>query len=371
MPTEERTTKGTERCATHPSRLTVGTCDVCGRPLCVECAVPVRGRVLGPECLSEVLGDDIPATPVAASLATVALARRPHGGRVARRRRRSRRCSRGRGSAPARGSRERGRSRCAGRCSPPARGDRTRPLARVRSPASQVARTVAIVTGTIVAVGSLLAALNPPPFTKPALAPWISLAAGAVAADPRGRTRAPGLPPHMFDSPLGRRSNRAGHGALDAPRIMCARKGTGWRSRAGFDMAKMTMASKIVMVSGILLLVDSFLSWQKVCASDILGDSAVWATSAPRRTPGVGTAGSPAHHGDPADHPVDLGGHPARERPGEPLDRRDPVTGHGVPRIRRRGLRAAEVRPGGHERAGVGSVDRIDPARWRSGTARG
>jgi hypothetical protein len=40
----------------------------------------------------------------------------------------------------------------------------------------------------------------------------------------------------------------------------------------GFDIAKMTLASKIVMVSGILLLVDSFLSWQKVCASDILGE---------------------------------------------------------------------------------------------------
>lgn len=40
----------------------------------------------------------------------------------------------------------------------------------------------------------------------------------------------------------------------------------------GFDIAKVTMASKIVMVAGILLLVDSFLSWQKVCASDILGD---------------------------------------------------------------------------------------------------
>jgi len=40
----------------------------------------------------------------------------------------------------------------------------------------------------------------------------------------------------------------------------------------GFDIAKVTMASKIVMVSGILLLVDSFLSWQKVCASDVLGE---------------------------------------------------------------------------------------------------
>jgi hypothetical protein len=42
---------------------------------------------------------------------------------------------------------------------------------------------------------------------------------------------------------------------------------------SGFDMAKITTASKIVMVSGILLLVDSFLSWQKVCfATGVLGD---------------------------------------------------------------------------------------------------
>ena len=41
----------------------------------------------------------------------------------------------------------------------------------------------------------------------------------------------------------------------------------------GFDMAKITTASKIVMVAGILLLVDSFLSWQKVCFdTGVLGD---------------------------------------------------------------------------------------------------
>ena len=34
---------------------------------------------------------------------------------------------------------------------------------------------------------------------------------------------------------------------------------------SGFDMAKISTASKIVMVSGILLLVDTFLSWQKLC----------------------------------------------------------------------------------------------------------
>ena len=31
-------------------------CDGCGRSLCLTCAVPVRGRVLGGECLAEALG---------------------------------------------------------------------------------------------------------------------------------------------------------------------------------------------------------------------------------------------------------------------------------------------------------------------------
>jgi hypothetical protein len=58
-----------------------------------------------------------------------------------------------------------------------------------------VARTVAIVAGTLVVVGSLFAVLNPPPFTKPAGAPWIGLIAGAgvviVGAYARFRSPAP------------------------------------------------------------------------------------------------------------------------------------------------------------------------------------
>jgi hypothetical protein len=34
----------------------------------------------------------------------------------------------------------------------------------------------------------------------------------------------------------------------------------------GFDIASMALATKIIMVSGILLLVDSFLLWQRVCS---------------------------------------------------------------------------------------------------------
>lgn len=33
----------------------------------------------------------------------------------------------------------------------------------------------------------------------------------------------------------------------------------------GFDMANMSMASKIILGGGILLLIDSFLQWQRVC----------------------------------------------------------------------------------------------------------
>jgi hypothetical protein len=194
MPTEERTTKGMERCATHPSRLTVGTCDVCGRPLCVECAIPVRGRVLGAECVSEVLGTDIPAlTPprpwrrfrspadrlTGALLAVAALATLFPWTRF------------GTGSG------------FAGAWAFDVRWSMLAACAALiglgvwfalgRRPSA--ARTVAIIAGPVIALGSLLAALNPPPFTKPSLAPWIAMTAGAgaavVAAYARSRSTAP------------------------------------------------------------------------------------------------------------------------------------------------------------------------------------
>jgi hypothetical protein len=61
VPSEERTTKSAERCDLHPGRASVARCDGCGRPLCLACATPVRGRVLGAECLAEALGPDSPA----------------------------------------------------------------------------------------------------------------------------------------------------------------------------------------------------------------------------------------------------------------------------------------------------------------------
>jgi hypothetical protein len=68
VPTDERTAKGTDRCETHPGAPSVARCDRCDRALCVSCAVPVRGRILGPECLAEALGPDAPVRPLPPAL---------------------------------------------------------------------------------------------------------------------------------------------------------------------------------------------------------------------------------------------------------------------------------------------------------------
>ena len=41
---------------------------------------------------------------------------------------------------------------------------------------------------------------------------------------------------------------------------------------SGFDMSKMSTAEKLLAGGSILLLIDSFLPWQSICASDVLGD---------------------------------------------------------------------------------------------------
>jgi hypothetical protein len=52
-----------ERCAHHSARQAVARCDACELPVCLACAVPVRGRVLGPECLAAELGDPALVAP--------------------------------------------------------------------------------------------------------------------------------------------------------------------------------------------------------------------------------------------------------------------------------------------------------------------
>ena len=64
------------RCANHPGVAGVGTCELCGRSLCIACAVPVRGTVIGPECLGSVVEDAPPGPPPS-------LVIRPGGDRLA------------------------------------------------------------------------------------------------------------------------------------------------------------------------------------------------------------------------------------------------------------------------------------------------
>jgi hypothetical protein len=50
-------------------------------------------------------------------------------------------------------------------------------------------------------------------------------------------------------------------------------------SKPSFDVAAMSMATKGVLITGILLLIDSFLPWQKECV-EFLGTSACGSASA-------------------------------------------------------------------------------------------
>ncbi len=181
MPQDERGTRITERCHLHPARTAIARCDSCGRPLCLPCAVPVRGQVLGPDCLPSVLGTSEPleirvpdplalprtiaggafAVAVAATLlpwsrfgmgsgAFGAWGREPHWSLVAA-------------------------------------------LAAVIGVAVWLARALIrpsdgaawevamIVLSAIVSLATVLAIVDPPPFTSPWLGPWISLAAGLIA----------------------------------------------------------------------------------------------------------------------------------------------------------------------------------------------
>jgi hypothetical protein len=60
-PGESQQTVRLGRCANHAAMHAVGACDVCGKAICVSCAIPVRGRLVCHDCLGTVL-DDVPAT---------------------------------------------------------------------------------------------------------------------------------------------------------------------------------------------------------------------------------------------------------------------------------------------------------------------
>lgn len=175
MPTE--TTKGTERCSLHPGSVSVAHCARCDRTLCMACALPVRGVVLGVECLpQDVATGDEAAAPrrppmsrwwlaVGVALAILLASTVLPWTRF------------GTGSG------------WFGAWGLPVRWSSAVVLAAVlatlfwlwrRSPGRAVAATVAVLA-VVAATGAEFAILNPPPFTRSSVAPWIALAAGVAA----------------------------------------------------------------------------------------------------------------------------------------------------------------------------------------------
>ena len=161
----------------------MATCDECDRPLCLACAVPVRGRVLGQECLSSVLGEDaaVPDAPPAPRrvgagwlvglgfLVAVVGSALPWT-----------RFSVGSGLLGGWGF------------SPPrwsllASGAALLGLAcwaawTFRGPRpGRWMRLVLAAMAILVAAGAVLHILHPPPFTHPAVGPWVALAGGVIA----------------------------------------------------------------------------------------------------------------------------------------------------------------------------------------------
>lgn len=59
MSTREATAKR-RPCPVHDDRPAVETCASCGRLVCLDCAIPFRGRVLCSECAARELGDPVP-----------------------------------------------------------------------------------------------------------------------------------------------------------------------------------------------------------------------------------------------------------------------------------------------------------------------
>ena len=183
MPSEEPRTRTAERCSRHPARSAIARCDGCGRPLCLPCAVPVRGLVLGTECLpGRSAGDQerdanggalaLALTPerivvgVAFALALVATVV-PWT-----------RVGVGSGVFGAWASAPRWATLSAIAA---AAGCATWIVQHVGARAPRGFDVALAVLGGLVAVGALLAITRPPAFTRTWIGPWVALAAGSTA----------------------------------------------------------------------------------------------------------------------------------------------------------------------------------------------
>jgi hypothetical protein len=175
MPAE--TTKSTERCETHPGSPSVARCSRCERTLCIACAVPVRGAVLGPECLPPDVAAEAFAEPDRAPM--------PRGWGVI-----------GVALTVLTGSTVFPwthfglASGWFGAWGLPPRWSLVAAVAGVlalavwvthRQPGRGASGTVALLS-IAAGVAAELAILNPPPFTKATFAPWVAVGSAAIAA---------------------------------------------------------------------------------------------------------------------------------------------------------------------------------------------
>ncbi|HEX6401203.1 MAG TPA: hypothetical protein VF108_12150 [Actinomycetota bacterium] len=164
-----------ERCAHHGGRPAVARCAACDEPVCVGCAVPVRGRVLGPGCVARELGDPALVSPpepdrgrswlavagaLVAALGTIAPWTRTGAG-----------------------------DRLFGAWVPTARWSIVAAMASValvpvawRWARRSSGRPLVLGLGLVVVAASGLAILLPPTFQAASWGPWVTAAGGAVAA---------------------------------------------------------------------------------------------------------------------------------------------------------------------------------------------
>lgn len=157
---------------------------MCGRPLCLSCAIPVRGQVLGAECLAAVLGPDgppeEPAAPARPRQPGLTLAGAGFALAVAASLLPWTRFGQGSGLFGAWGISPFRWSSLAALAG--ALGLALWVGARLTSriPERTLARLLSAMAA-LAGLGSLLHLLHPPPFTHPWLGPWVALAAATAA----------------------------------------------------------------------------------------------------------------------------------------------------------------------------------------------
>ncbi len=175
MPTE--TAKSADRCETHPGSASVARCARCERTLCIACAVPVRGAVFGVECLppdvaAEALVEPARRAPMPRSWIVTGAALAVLVGSTAFP---WTHFGVGSGSFGAWGL--------------PARWSLVAAVAGTlalvqwaarRHPGRGASGTVVLLS-ILAGAGAELAILNPPPFTRATLAPWVAVASAAIA----------------------------------------------------------------------------------------------------------------------------------------------------------------------------------------------